>query len=687
MVIMKKIVITLIVCLNFTAVLHAQDSVLFLETFDDDALPGWIFTDDPQPRQGPSDWKVETGELLQRSNIWSYDPPAEFLYHLGTHASFGNDAWTDYSLNAILRSSDNDGIGLLFRYQDPGNYYRILLMNDAGNSGSVNSPIQRIQKFVNGEPQTLLQNVVPEAYPAGYFALSVDVRSDTLRAYLNGELLGEVIDSQYESGKAGLMTYANTGAVFDSVMVSQDPHIYPEPDREVQYPVVQDRLPYIQHPQQDRVRISWRSLEAVSGSIAYGPVKGNPAHVVQSDSSYKKHSFVLENLVPNTRYYYTVFNGNDTVVEDASFLTAKLPENDTLSFFVLGDSGTGNQAQEDVRDALITNYNEDAVDLLLHVGDVHQQAGDEYDSVHFDVYQPLLQELGFFAAIGNHDTYTDNGGPFLDSFYPPGTNGHPDGRYYWHSWGNSFFLNIDTNIDFTEGSPQYDFIVEALNSPERAELDWTFVYFHHPPYTEYWPQWDGDKRVRDYLVPLFEAQGVDMVFNGHTHSYERGMLGRVHYIVSGGGGGNLDPFGRDFAHVDFSVAEHHFLRLDVTGLKLQMTAIDASGSVFDTIEINKEQPVALRDAPERPAEIDLYQNYPNPFNPATRIRYKLPAAGPIKLSVYNVNGQQVRVLYDGFKEAGTHFEIFDAAQLSSGIYMYKLEANGRTLAEKMLLLK
>lgn len=65
---------------------HAQDSVLFIDTFDDTALSGWTITDGPEPRQGPSDWIVRDGVLLQRSNIWSYDPPAEFIYH-GASAS------------------------------------------------------------------------------------------------------------------------------------------------------------------------------------------------------------------------------------------------------------------------------------------------------------------------------------------------------------------------------------------------------------------------------------------------------------------------------------------------------------------------------------------------------------------------------------------------------------------------
>ena len=67
----------------------------------------------PAPLTG----RVRNGELWQLSNIWSYDPPAEFIYHLGTHITAGEDTWSDYTLNAVLRSTDNDGIGLIVRYQ------------------------------------------------------------------------------------------------------------------------------------------------------------------------------------------------------------------------------------------------------------------------------------------------------------------------------------------------------------------------------------------------------------------------------------------------------------------------------------------------------------------------------------------------------------------------------------------
>lgn len=667
--------------------LHAQDSVLFLETFDDTALPGWTITDDPESRQGPSDWKVRGGELLQRSNIWSYDPPAEFIYHMGTHVAAGDSEWSDYSLNAIFRSSDNDGIGLLFRYQDPGNYYRILLMNDAGNSASVNSPIQRIQKIVNGEPQTLLQNIVTEAYPSGYFALSVDVRGDSLRVYLNGSLLGEVTDSQFEGGKIGLMTYANTGAVFDSVFVSENPIIYEKPDRAIRYPVLKDRLPYLMQPQEDRVQIAWRSLEPSSGRIEFGPRKGAPDNFLEHSDAARKHHFELENLEPDTRYFYTVFSNNKKIVEDASFQTAKSSGEDSISFFVLGDSGVGNEAQKNVRDQLLSNHNRDAADFLLHVGDVHQQAGDEYDSIYFDVYQPLLQELGFFLSIGNHDTYTDGGGPFLDSFSPPGTNGHPKGRYYWHTWGNSFFLNIDTNLDIRPESPQYKFIIEALESREQQQANWTFAYFHHPPYTEYWPQWEGDQRVRDHLLPLFEEFGVDMVFNGHTHSYEHGILNEVHYLITGGGGGNLDPFGRVVEHVRFSAAKHHFLRVDIEDNKLMLKAIDSAGNVFDNVTIDKNQAVSIDDNGSKAGIYRLEQNYPNPFNPVTTIAFELSRPGATELTVYNSAGVKVAEVVKKYFVSGSYEIEFDASELSSGIYFYQLKSAGMTQTRKMVLLK
>lgn len=83
----------------------------------------------------------------------------------------------------------------------------------------------------------------------------------------------------------------------------------------------------------------------------------------------------------------------------------------------------------------------------------------------------------------------------------------------------------------------------------------------------------------------------------------------------------------------------------------------------------------------------LFQNSPNPFNPETVIRYSLNKAGYVKLIVYDLLGREVQVLLDSYQNAGNHFARFNAVNLNSGVYLYKLEANGFVSAKKMLMLK
>ncbi len=88
-----------------------------------------------------------------------------------------------------------------------------------------------------------------------------------------------------------------------------------------------------------------------------------------------------------------------------------------------------------------------------------------------------------------------------------------------------------------------------------------------------------------------------------------------------------------------------------------------------------------------PTEFSLSQNYPNPFNPTTTIKYSIPNPGSVKLLVYNSLGEKVTELVDEYKEAGSYKINFDASDLSSGIYFYKLKAGRFTSVKKLILLK
>ena len=88
-----------------------------------------------------------------------------------------------------------------------------------------------------------------------------------------------------------------------------------------------------------------------------------------------------------------------------------------------------------------------------------------------------------------------------------------------------------------------------------------------------------------------------------------------------------------------------------------------------------------------PNRFELSQNYPNPFNPTTAIKFDLPNAGNVKLAIYNLLGQEIQTLINGYMESGSHTVNFNAKNLNSGIYLYKLEANSITSVKKMTFLK
>lgn len=104
------------------------------------------------------------------------------------------------------------------------------------------------------------------------------------------------------------------------------------------------------------------------------------------------------------------------------------------------------------------------------------------------------------------------------------------------------------------------------------------------------------------------------------------------------------------------------------------------------------EPVSIRDDPRIPVEFSLEQNYPNPFNPTTRIDYRLPKRSPVRLIIYNILGQPVRLLVDENQEAGEKSVVWDGRDekrklVSSGVYIYRIEAGEWVQTRKMTLLK
>jgi len=95
----------------------------------------------------------------------------------------------------------------------------------------------------------------------------------------------------------------------------------------------------------------------------------------------------------------------------------------------------------------------------------------------------------------------------------------------------------------------------------------------------------------------------------------------------------------------------------------------------------------LQPAESRPFSFQLGQNYPNPFNPVTRIRYSVPENGFVSLKVFDLRGNEVAVLVEEVQRSGVHEFVFDAKQIASGIYQYRLQAGDLREVRKMILIK
>lgn len=107
----------------------------------------------------------------------------------------------------------------------------------------------------------------------------------------------------------------------------------------------------------------------------------------------------------------------------------------------------------------------------------------------------------------------------------------------------------------------------------------------------------------------------------------------------------------------------------------------------EAIKVNSSTDVANENINEMPYQITLNQNYPNPFNPSTVISYQLPASSEVQLEIFDMTGRKVADLVKGKKQAGTHEITFDASSLSSGIYVYRLQAEDFVETKKLMLIK
>ncbi|WP_298364983.1 choice-of-anchor D domain-containing protein [uncultured Lutibacter sp.] len=323
-------------------------------------------------------------------------------------------------------------------------------------------------------------------------------------------------------------------------------------------PVVIERGPYLQKGTPTSVVIKWRTNTSTESVVNYGTMAGALTNNFTDNTKVINHEIEITGLTSNTKYFYDIADADGTLVAGTTEMyVITSPPHGTKQFvriWALGDPGTeGNGTypgdQFSVRDAYydyVNNTNSPPVaassnigqtDMMLFLGDNAYNSGTdtEYQNGLFNVYDDILPKTVAWSTRGNHETVA---GTYYEIFAHPTAGeagGIPSGteEYYSFDYANIHFIVLESyqleNDTFEDaGNPVLESQLEWLKADIAATTqDWIIAFFHHPPYTK--GSHDSDTEsdliaMRNNFAPVLEAGGVDVILNGHSHSYERSFF-------------------------------------------------------------------------------------------------------------------------------------------------------------------
>jgi DUF3108-like/Secretion system C-terminal sorting domain len=212
-------------------------------------------------------------------------------------------------------------------------------------------------------------------------------------------------------------------------------------------------------------------------------------------------------------------------------------------------------------------------------------------------------------------------------------------------------------------------MIGAMSTGGSKDLDSAIVYTYAYPFFH-----------EDYLEPGYSLDTVYLWTQYHDSTLS------ATETVETGAGTFYNCIKREQTRADFmgniSWHEYQWYAKDVGLVKLERVTPDAHINLLTQINFQTKIDEVV------PEKFVLEQNYPNPFNPVTTIEYSIPFADRVTIKVYDIHGNEVQTLFDGHQIAGDHSFLFNAGDLSSGIYLYVLQLGNKIVKiNKMLLVK
>jgi hypothetical protein len=372
------------------------------------------------------------------------------------------------------------------------------------------------------------------------------------------------------------------------------------------------RGPYMNVATQTGIIIRWRTNIPTDSRVRFGLTPQSFSDSVSDPVVTKEHIVQLNNLTPNTEYYYSVGSSTEVLQGDGNNYFKTLPvtgSTQKVRILAMGDMGTNSTAQRNVRDAYLNYNGSNYTDVWLLVGDNAYESGldSEYQTNFFNIYQgSLTKNHVLWPSPGNHE-YGNNAVlaegtdvPYYSIFSTP-TNGEAGGvpsgtkQYYSYNYGNIHFISLQSYAEeesntaalFDTTSAQAEWLKQDLAANTQK---WTVVYFHYPPYSKGGSNSDTDPidfRIRNKIVPILERYKVDLVITGHSHDYERTFLINGHYGLSNtfdtttmaisSSSGKYDGSPNSAPYIKNSTDTRNGIVYALTGSSGQVTGSTASG--------------------------------------------------------------------------------------------------------------
>jgi hypothetical protein len=245
---------------------------------------------------------------------------------------------------------------------------------------------------------------------------------------------------------------------------------------------------------------------------------------------------------------------------------------DSVRFAVIGDTGTGSEKQYELGRVLLAYRQAFPFDFVLMMGDnlYGSEKAVDYKTKFEDVYRPLLDEqVKFYATLGNHDESNER---FYEHF---NMNGE---EYYNFRKGNISFYSLNSNY---MDKKQLAWLEGKLKADTS---EWKVAFFHHPPYSS-GGKHGSSSGLREVVEPLFVKYGVNVVFAGHEHFYERIKPQKgVYYFISGAGGKLREGDVKESSPLTAASYDRDmsFMLLEVAGDEMHFQCVNRLGETVDS---------------------------------------------------------------------------------------------------------